>query len=261
MMFQMLDRLSNEDRALLPGAIFAEQGNERRLPGMRVLAQPLACDGFVAAWSSRSSAIWNANPMSRAKPRYGVRHIGRKSPHDARRLDGELDEGSGLKLLQPVIEPMSRSCPSATRSSIWPRPSRSGRTRGPSQYQLGPDERIFVRGRVRDDFECQVVETVSGKHRRRFIIGAMHRRLAAPQVVVIHAWKIVMDQRIDMDRFDRGAGTNGTVFRNAEQLAGCRGKQRTEALAATARHGAWPRTTGLAHHQDRPDSLRIWLQL
>ena len=74
----------------------------------------------------------------------------------------------------------------------------------------------------------------------------MHRRLAAPQVVVIHAWKIVMDQRIDMDRFDRGAGTNGTVFRNAEQLAGCRGKQRTEALAA-----AQP---GMAHGREQPVS-------
>ena len=73
-------------------------------------------------------------------------------------------------------------------------------------------------GRVGDDLEGQLVEAVAGEHRRRFVEGAVHGRLAAPQVVVVHARQIVVDQRIDVDRLDRGAGADGTVFRNAEQL-------------------------------------------
>ena len=143
MMFQMLDRLSNEDRALLPGAIFAEQGNERRLPGMRVLAQPLACDGFVAGMVEQ--VIGNLECQSDVAGEAAVwrSRIGRKSPHDARRLDGELDEGSVLSCCSRVIEPMSRSCPPRPKHLAPGHPVRAGRA-GHLQYQLGPDERIFA---------------------------------------------------------------------------------------------------------------------
>ena len=48
MMIQMLDRLIDEERALLPGTILTQQGYERRLARAGILAQPLAGSFFVA---------------------------------------------------------------------------------------------------------------------------------------------------------------------------------------------------------------------
>ena len=73
------------------------------------------------------------------------------------------------------------------------------------EHQLGAHPRILVRGRMREDFERQRVQAVAGKHRRRLAERLVHRRLAAPQLGIVHARQIVVDQRIDMDRLDRAA--------------------------------------------------------
>src|SRR5262249_33690703 len=47
MILEMLDRLVDQHRALSPRPLLAEQRNEGRLPGGKVLAQPLACGRLV----------------------------------------------------------------------------------------------------------------------------------------------------------------------------------------------------------------------
>ena len=42
MVVKMLDCLANQDRALLPCPLFAEQRDERRLACLRILSKPLA---------------------------------------------------------------------------------------------------------------------------------------------------------------------------------------------------------------------------
>ena len=79
---------------------------------------------------------------------------------------------------------------------------RAGRA-GKLGDQLGADERILVRRLVGEHLERQGMERIAGEDRGRFLEGAMQGRLAAPQIVVVHARQIVVDQRIDVDAFDR----------------------------------------------------------
>ena len=58
---------------------------------------------------------------------------------------------------------------------------------------------------IGEDLEGERVEAVAGKHRLRLAEGLVHGRLAAPQVGIVHARQIVVDQRIDVDRLDRAA--------------------------------------------------------
>ena len=62
-----------------------------------------------------------------------------------------------------------------------------------------------MRRGVREDFERQRVKAVSGKHGFSLAEGLVDRRLAAPQVRIVHARQIVVDQRINVDRLDRAA--------------------------------------------------------
>jgi hypothetical protein len=62
-----------------------------------------------------------------------------------------------------------------------------------------------------EDLERQRVQAVAGKHRLRLAERLVHRRLAAPQVGIVHARQIIVDQRIDVDRLDRAADAQRTL--------------------------------------------------
>ena len=47
---------------------------------------------------------------------------------------------------------------------------------------------------VGDNVERQRQQAVAGEDRRRLVEGAVHRRLAAAQIVVVHRRQVVMDQ-------------------------------------------------------------------
>jgi len=62
--------------------------------------------------------------------------------------------------------------------------------------------------------ECHHV--VAGACRARHVEGAVRRGPPAPQIVVVHAWEIVVNQRIGVHHFDRSgqlgdAGGRGPV--------------------------------------------------
>ena len=97
---------------------------------------------------------------------------------------------------------------------------------------------------VRDHFEGERVEAVAGQDRGRLVEFPVHRRLAATHVVIVHRRQVVMDQRIDMDAFqrERGAGDAGAV--DAEELRGGGDEQRAQPLAAADR--------GMAHRAVQP---------
>ena len=83
----------------------------------------------------------------------------------------------------------------------------SGRSRGARQleHQVGPHPRILVRRRMGEDLERQRVKAVAGEHRFRLAEGLVDGRLAPPEIGIVHARQIVVDQRIDVDRLDRAA--------------------------------------------------------
>ena len=82
------------------------------------------------------------------------------------------------------------------------------------------------------------MKAVAGEHSfsltERFVDG----RLAAPEVRIVHARQVVVDQRIDVDRFDRTADAHRTVAVDREQPRRRDGKQRSKAFAAPNRRMA-----------------------
>ncbi len=70
------------------------------------------------------------------------------------------------------------------------------------------------------------------------------RRLAAPEVVIVHARQIVVDQRVNVDAFDRERGPHRARALDVEQVAGGDHEQRPNALAAADR--------GVAHRFVEP---------
>jgi hypothetical protein len=94
-------------------------------------------------------------------------------------------------------------------------------------------------GVVGENFERQRMQAVPGEHRRGLAERLVDGRLAAPEVIIVHARQVVVDQAVDVDALDRGAGAKGAVLGQAEQARCRNGKHRAKALAATDR--------GMAH--------------
>jgi len=62
-----------------------------------------------------------------------------------------------------------------------------------------------MRLRVSDHLEGERVERIPRQHRGRLVKSLVHRRPPAPQIVIVHARHVVMDQAVDMDALDRDA--------------------------------------------------------
>ncbi len=59
----------------------------------------------------------------------------------------------------------------------------------------------------RQEFKRQGLQRIAGQQRLRLAEFDMHRGLAAAQNIVVHAWHVVMDQRIGVYQFDRTGRT------------------------------------------------------
>jgi len=60
----------------------------------------------------------------------------------------------------------------------------------------------------------------------------MTRRAAASQVIVIHRWQIIVNQRIGVDHFERARGANQHFISCAKRLADCQQQRGTKTLAS-----------------------------
>ncbi len=94
-----------------------------------------------------------------------------------------------------------------------------------------------------ENVEREREKRVSGKDRRRLIESAVHRRLSAAQIVVVHCRKIVMHERIAMHAFESGGGGKRFCLGNAEQRR-------------TLNHKKWPQAFSprscVAHRGEQP---------
>ena len=107
------------------------------------------------------------------------------------------------------------------------------------EHQVGADERVLMGLRIGQNFERHRMKAVAGEHRDRFAESLVNGRLAAAKVVIVHARQIVVDQRIDVDRLDRGAGPDGAVLGDPEQARCGDGQQAAGAACRRrSRHGA-----------------------
>ena len=107
--------------------------------------------------------------------------------------------------------------PSPARSSIWPptmppMPDARASARVSNSRTVG--SRVdFVAG---DDVEGERQQPVAGQDRGGVVGLLVQGRPAAAQIAVVHRRQIVMDQRIAVDAFERGAGQQRGVARHAE---------------------------------------------
>ena len=96
----------------------------------------------------------------------------------------------------------------------------------------------------RHDVEGKRQQRVTDKNCGRLVEGLVHGRPSAPQIVVVHGRQIVMDQRIAVHEFERGAGHQRARARSAEHRGGLDQQKWPQAFAAIQRC--------MAHGRDQP---------
>ena len=80
------------------------------------------------------------------------------------------------------------------------------------QHQLRADLGVAAGSLVREDFEGEGVQAVAREDGGRFAIGLVYCWLPPPEVVIIHRRKVVVDERVDVDRFNCRADPKGLLF-------------------------------------------------
>jgi hypothetical protein len=88
--------------------------------------------------------------------------------------------------------------------------------------------------RVGEEFEREGLERVTDKDRGRLIPCLVNGGPPAPQVIVIHAGQVVMDEAIGMHAFDGGGGVKRLLRRHAKQPSRFQYKKAAQAFAAVA---------------------------
>ncbi len=121
--------------------------------------------------------------------------------------------------------------------------AQSGRARQRAD-QFDADAGIRMGLAARQDVESEGQQPVAGEDRGRFVEFLVRGRLSAPQIVVVHGGQIVMDQRIAMDAFERGAGHQRLLAWDIEQRGAFSHQERAEPFAAAE--------AGIAHGFDQP---------
>ena len=86
------------------------------------------------------------------------------------------------------------------------------------------------------ELEGERLQGVTDEDRSPLVISLPNRRLAAPQFVVVHRGKVVVDEGIAMDAFERGGCRKCRVTRHAEKPGALENQERPEPLAA-GEHG------------------------
>ena len=187
-------------------------------------------------------------PTSAARMRFA------RLAQDGAGLAGEGDQRAGLQALQPGDRRSTcrRRWPSASRSSIWP-PTMPACAGGLGELATR------ARSAPRDRHACPACAStskasVSSASPARIAVASSNclwqRRLAAPQIVVVHRRQIVVDQRIGVHEFDGGRHPAQRAAVDAEQPPALQHQERAQPLAAAQRRIAH----GLddAAPQDRP---------
>ncbi len=86
--------------------------------------------------------------------------------------------------------------------------------------------------RAGQDFERQGKKAIAGEHGGGFVEPPVGGWLAAPQVVVIHAGQVVVDERVGVQGFDRRRRPRRASGGAAEQASAAQGEEGPQALAA-----------------------------
>ena len=98
------------------------------------------------------------------------------------------------------------------------------RSAGEATDQLGPDLGVVVGVRVRHDLEGDGLERVAYENGGRLVIGLVHGRAAAADVVVVHRGQVVVHEAVGVDALQRAGGAENGPFFHVEQLGRFQGE-------------------------------------
>jgi hypothetical protein len=162
-------------------------------------------------------------------------------------LDGEGEERAGLHRLEPadVVLAERRGAVAALRGEIEHLPADHAAEPGCSgetHDQLGTDRPILMRRRVGHELEGERLKRVAGEDRGRLVEAAVHRRLAAAQVVVVHGGEVVVNEGVAVQELKRGAGLQHAGLLMTKHPRRLDQEKRPQPLAA--------RQHGMAHRRD-----------
>ena len=104
----------------------------------------------------------------------------------------------------------------------------AGQRAGQQQTHLS----VLVDRIAGDDVEGNRQQRVAGEDRGGVVIGFVQGRAAAAQVGIVHRRQIVMDQRVAVDAFQRGADQQRGFARDAEHRGALDRQERPQPLAA-----------------------------
>ena len=126
---------------------------------------------------------------------------------------------------------------------------------GQGEDQPGTHFPVWMSIRARYDLECECEKRVACQDRGRFVELAMQAWPTTAQIVVVHAWQVVMYQRLGMNALDGGRDTQRLIRSGTNGVAGRQHEQCPEAFAR-AKHGVSHRfrQAGIAV-QPSPDRL------
>src|SRR6478736_7161666 len=88
------------------------------------------------------------------------------------------------------------------------------------------------------------MQAVAGENRLGFTESLVQCRLAPPKVCIVHAWKVVVDERVNVDRLDRAADAQRACPIDREKARGGDRQEGPEPLA--------PADRGMAHRFEEP---------
>ena len=93
------------------------------------------------------------------------------------------------------------------------------------------------RSRSASDLEGERLQRVADQDRGRLVVGLVHGRLAAAQVVVVHGRQVVMDEAVAVDAARRRAGRERCGVRARRTSGRSRSTRNGPQALAAAQHG------------------------
>ena len=178
-------------------------------------------------------------------PAIGVERGGIGAGQDGARQAGEAEKGAGLHRLEfqhlVHVEPATVLGFNVKHLAAGHAVLAGGA--GEFGEQSEAYRRIGMDIGATEDFEGKGQKRVAGKDGGRLIEGAMERRTAAAQIIIIHGGKIVMDQRIAMHAFKGCSDRQSTGRRDVEEPRAFDHQKGAQALPRPQR--------GVAHGLDK----------
>ena len=222
--------LIGEMRDAMPRLVHAQQGDEIGLAAGGVLVGRLAQDVLVALDIQQvvDDLVGQADVMGEADQGLTVNLPG--AGDDQGNLEGIGEQGPGLEPLHPghaaeVVADAQQVDHLAT--------GHAARATGKRQAggQFAAHGGVIVGVLVQQDVKGGGLQGVAGEDGGGLVIGPVHGRTAAADVVVVHTGQVVMDQAVGMDAFQGTGGAQHRPLLDVEQIGGLEGEEGTQPLA------------------------------